>query len=790
MATPLNQEPDEMEKRMRRKLYDDQGIPDEELTIDESGKRVAVEAKEVAARLARSLVKKREKAVTARAGSGIENIWRTDRIAYEGIEGFYGTAMIDYATGEAPLRTTRGSARRSEATINIIRPKCDTAHGRFSDILLPTDNRNWGLKTTPVPDLADSLDDRDHDAVHPQSGKPQIYNNPDEVGVSFEQKDGGVLAKVADVAANEKRLAEKKMKGMERKIDDQLTEAHFNAECRKAIFQAVKAGTGILKGPFPSGKPTRKWATETDGNVTVRVLKYSSDPTPIAKSIDLWDLYPDPECREEPQMATFWWERGSLPPRKLKNLLGLKGFMDDQIKAVLKEAPTRLHVANPKEQEYKIQYDTAAIGTNYELWEYNGDLDKDDLIALGCNCDALIEGIGTATANVLMVNERVIKVQLNPMDTGDLPYHLFRWTKIEGMPWGVGVAREGLWPQQIITNALRAMMENAAHSAGANIVIGSGLEPADGHWEVTGDKIWWPTEDDADVDVSKGFAQFQIKNVQEKFEAIINLALRFIDIETQIPTIFNGEQPIVPQTLGATNIMVDSNNVTLRSRVKTWDDDITVPIITGFYDWNMQDPDCPEAVKGDMKVDPRGTSVLLERDQQGQHAKELMELKADPDMADIIDWVETAKKYLSARNLNVILPDDKIKENQKKRAEAPPPSDPQLEVAKIRAQGDMEKATAQIEADERKALFAAEQEDKKMLHEERMQAVAIDLQMMELSGKTGIELDKIKAHLSEVAKKLSVQVALSTDQIPGGQQVIEPSAEPEGRAPDGQAFEK
>jgi hypothetical protein len=334
------------------------------------------------------------------------------------------------------------------------------------------------------------------------------------------------------------------------------------------------------------------------------------------------------------------------------------------------------------------------------------------------------------------------------------------------------------------------MMENAGKSAGANIVIGSGIEPANGHWEVTGDKIWWPTGDEAVVDAKKGFGSFQIENFQAQFQAIIEMALKFVDIETQIPTVFSGEQPVVPQTLGATNIMIDSNNVTLRSRVKIWDDDMTNGIIGGFYDWNMQDPDCPETIKGDMYVDARGTSVLLERDQQGQHSRELLDLKADPDFADMVDWEEVGRKYLIARNLNVILPEDKIKDNQKRRQEQPPPADPLVEVAKLRAEGEMAKVNANIAAEEKKMAFEAEREDTKFEHERQMQAVEIDLKAMELSGKTGVELDKIKAHLSEVAQKLTVQVKLATDKnVKPAAQVATPIAEPGPRAAPGRAFQ-
>jgi hypothetical protein len=52
---------------------------------------------------------------------------------------------------------------------------------------------------------------------------------------------------------------------------------------------------------------------------------------------------------------------------------------------------------------------------------------------------------------VTMVNNRVIKAALNPLDSGDFPYDVLPWQRKSGMPWGNGVARQGRTPQRIVT---------------------------------------------------------------------------------------------------------------------------------------------------------------------------------------------------------------------------------------------------------------------------------------------------------------------------------------------------
>ena len=112
--------------------------------------------------LAESLLKKRREAIEGRIASGIERKWREDEDAFEGRDDTNrALSMLDYATKEAPLQppVKNTEPTRSTVVVNVVRSKCEMAEGRFSDILLPVDDRNWGLKVTPVPEIAVELKD-------------------------------------------------------------------------------------------------------------------------------------------------------------------------------------------------------------------------------------------------------------------------------------------------------------------------------------------------------------------------------------------------------------------------------------------------------------------------------------------------------------------------------------------------------------------------------------------------------------------------------------------------------
>ena len=285
---------------------------------------------------------------------------------------------------------------------------------------------------------------------------------------------------------------------------------------------------------------------------------------------------------------------------------------------------------------------------------------------------------------------------LNVLDTGDLPYDFFPWTTAAGSVWGVGLPRILFWLQRIITAAWRAMMDNAGDSAGANIVFSNKLVPVDGRWEITGKKIWrfLDNDDITEADVRKAFSQFQIANNQNQIQAIIEIALKFVDMETAMPMLFQGEKADAPETLGATNIMVDSANIALRSRVRLFDDNITKPHLTRYYDWNMQYNEDPE-IKGDFSVDARGTSVLYEKDQQARTLMQVMAMKQDPDFNLKVDWDKAVDQVLSSLRLDIAKSEEDLtaeKEKRSKMAQQGQQGDQTLLAAKIRSDTELKKA--------------------------------------------------------------------------------------------------
>ena len=103
-----------------------------------------------------SLASKRQAAMAARAASGIEDEWIGDEEFYQGYDDANRGEFV--RTANKPL-TGGGSGnpvveiKGSTVFPNITAPFCDAAAARVGDMLLPTDDRNFALEPTPIPDI-------------------------------------------------------------------------------------------------------------------------------------------------------------------------------------------------------------------------------------------------------------------------------------------------------------------------------------------------------------------------------------------------------------------------------------------------------------------------------------------------------------------------------------------------------------------------------------------------------------------------------------------------------------
>lgn len=710
------------------------------------------------------LAKTRSEAIEARRASGIEDEWAEDEEHYEGIDdanrGEAGVRNANWRhkpAGQAELRPASDTG--STIFVPITRPYCDAAAARVADMLLPTDDRAWSINPTPYPELAGVAKGEVPESIRTQVAEGFPGGTDEERAAYIQQTEADIVEDMKALMAE----AREKARRAERQIEDWHTECQWHAEVRRVIEDAVKSGTGILKGPVPS---RRKTVAFVDGKITVQ-----DQIKPVSKRVDKWNFFPDPVCGDNIHNGSYTWERDEITRKHLVSLRG-GDYLDDQIDAVLREGPHKaVGEYNREAGGRHAGLLPDASKNQFEIWYGYCRAEAEDLRAAGIDAD---EG-DYHDVIVTMVNNRVIKAARNHLDTGEHVYDIFNWQRRDGHWAGIGVSRQIRTPQRMVNAAGRNLMDNAGLSGGPMAVINRGLiEPANGRWELVARKIWIGKEDAEIVDVSKAIAFVEAPMVQESLQAIIMLGLKLAEDVTGLPLLMQGSQGSAPDTVGGMQMLNNNAGTVLRRVARLFDDQITEPHVRRYYAYLLQwgrDED-----KGDFLIDARGSSALVERDLQNQQILQMGAMVANPLFG--IDPKKWMVEYLKSQKLDpkrFEFDDDKWQEVVQRMSQ---PQDSSIEVANIRKASALELQAMKDEQAER---------DREL--EIAFKGLDREIEAAGMQGGRADTLDKIKASLAEVVLKLRTQKELSGMRN-GTTQLMAPPTEPAGRAPNGQAFQR
>lgn len=672
----------------------------------------------------------------------IEERWLND------MRQFYG--RYDEKT-EKDLNAPNSS--KSKLFFNITRMKTNGWEARLTDMLFPTDDRNWGIKPTPVPEIDNAPVPQIPEAAYPQP----------EQGAAMSAKLE-MDAKVAE--------AKKRAEAMEEEIDDQFREADYYAKCRDMIGDACQIGTGIIKAPVVSAKNIRRWGKAEGGpDEGGYVLASIDDPSPDALSVDPWSFFPDMSASSVDD-AEFFFERHLSNKKQLRDLAKTKGFDKEAIRELLEEGPQEGgpdFVANLREITGVGEFDKSD-NQKYQVWEYHGPLEPEDIETV-CHCIGKDDLLGDIEDHDILeeihvvawfCQNRLIKFGLHLLDSQEPIYSVFNLEKDKRCIFGFGVPALMRDSQKSLSAAWRMILDNAGLSTGPQVVIDKdAIAPADGTWALAPRKVW--LKKSTAIPISEVFGTFSIDSHQSELANIVQMSRQFADEETALPLVAQGESGShQTQTAQGMSMLMNSVNVVFRRVIKNYDDDVTVRTVRRFYDWNMQfNP--REDIKGDYNVDARGSSVLLVREMQAQNLLGMMNMfGAHPVFGPMTKHADLYRKAVQAHSIaadEIVLTDQEIATMQQKQAEAEANggNDPamELEIAKLNTQLEV----AQI--DQQTKIETA-----RLNHESAMMKLAADQQTT---------VEKIKAQLTgkqmEIDSKertFAAEAAISSEIGPSG----------------------
>lgn len=548
----------------------------------------------------------------------VEQRWLEDLYQYHGV---YDAAISKQLVDD----------KRSQVFANMTRVKTDAITARMQDLLFPTDDRNWDIQPTPVPeltkgaeealDVADDALDMEREA-RTRLSRAAESDDADEIdAAALEGGEAHVLAEEAQSAAD--RLQEQFQEAARRcdlmrdEIDDQMADCRYSAAGRRVIEDGFKLGTGVVKGPVLGERTRRRYQQGEDG----WTLTAETSKDPSAHWVDPWGFFPDPTC-QNPADGDGVFERHLWNAKKMRRFARRPDVDTDALAAVLTAGPDQGEMPNYLVDLRNIGLEKGGESRDrFVVWEYTGTIDAEDLRAVAEDTgDAVLAGEAgddpLAEINVRMwfCQGKLLSFAPHPLDSGETIYSVFCPAPAEASPFGYSWPYLLRDPQAMLNGASRQLMDNSALSTGPQIIVNREVvEPADGSWHLAPGKIWFRKDTEMPLNVP-AFEAVAIPGLQGEIAGVIDYALRLFDEVSALPAVAQGEAGALPrQTATGMSLLMNAANVVFRRIVKTFDDDVTVPLVRRFYHWNMQFSERDE-IKGDFEVDARGSSVLLVRE--------------------------------------------------------------------------------------------------------------------------------------------------------------------------------
>jgi len=664
----------------------------------------------------------------------LEDRWLRDYLQHEGLDDAGRPNEESTPAGQAPAGASENDATGSRLVANLTRPLTRVMENRLKSTLFPSDQDNWDIKSTPVPEL-------------------EAAAKVTSAQVEDDEADEAKL----EVVKEAREQARMKTIAMREVMADQLRETDYPFQGGRVIHQGCKYGTGVLKGPVNNLKKKRRWV----GNGKKAKIEWLKDPRPYLEWVDLWDFFPDMDA-DTIEDCDFIFQLHRMSARELRRLgrQGEDGFRKDAIRELLREPPDNASFEDTMRDLRKYEYeDTRSTGVDgnkrYYIWEYTGPIPvatfeallrsdhREDLIdVFGRELDDPLEAIhGT----VWVCQGKILKYGPAPLATGDHIYSLYHIESDTNSLFKKGIPAILRDPQAAFTAAWRAMLDNGSLAGVPMFEVDEDLQPLDRVKEIRAGKIWLRK---ASLGERSGIAAVEVVGNTEQLVEILNIARAMADEEAGVPPIAQGEagDNQLGRTAQGMSQAASAVNVLFSGATRLFDDNVTKPTLRRLYDWNMQFSDDP-AIKGDMEVIPRGSTVLLVRELLVQHLMMLLNLVGQVEaMGAMVKMERVLRELVRQWQLPLdefIRTDEEMEEIQAEQDGQP---DPELEgkrmLEEMKLQGQLQLAQIQFQTE---VLKLAAQE--KMSFEKIM----ADLETVRLT--TGSKERQIAAEIAVKARE-------------------------------------
>jgi len=653
----------------------------------------------------------------------------------------------------------------SKVVQNIVRQLTDDGASQLGDMLYPTDQDNYGI--IPVYPARPPLRLKNEGAMT-KDGEPLVdeAGNPITHQLAWE-------ARKADLDLKCTRMREIVSANLER--------VRFGRLGRRLISDAARTGTAILKGPYVNHSGPRHWA-DKGGNWTLTNKEGRKADFSV---VNVLDFLPDMSAETKEDMAYASVRLWNLP-RQLRKLKKSGKYYEDEIDALLSAAPRKIGEGATEGATERLSLkDTALVeklyDSRYEVFETHAEFPAGLLRQAGVKgIKESIKDHEAILACVIHCESRCLKAYLNPLDSGEMPFSIWNWSKDPTCVLGKGIPILAENCQLIYNAVWRMILDHGGLSAVPMVsMMKDKVSPAAGDkndYSLQAGKVWHVNSDMFNLpDGAKGRA-FELHEIPVALNQFFSIMEKAEEDAYKLTGVTRVEKNAIgvdnaPVTLGATQIYQNNASVSRRRQVRDFDDEITKDTLTRLYDWLMQYED-DDDYKGPMEIEPRGSSVLMQREVNTQNLFQLYQLTGGGNTSGakapaMLREIQSGMQFPEGRFVETI--DEEALRLQREAENPPIPPEVQIEQEKLAAQqagkeADIEVALMKIEIekaekDARLQLDMIDSERKhyrEMIKIEAMTEASSNQALLNLESKAATVQQQLQVKLAEIQSKRDI----------------------------------
>lgn len=545
----------------------------------------------------------------------------------------------------------------SEIYMQITSLKCRAFESWMRDVLFPPGERAFYCGPTSVPDLQPDIVDTIAQTTlmeAQQAIEAGIVVTPQEVFERSRQRADQARARI-------KSEAEARADRMEDAIDDLFMEGQWYEAMEDMIGDLATHHAGVLKGPVIRNNRRLKWRETAPGQWEPQA---EDELVPVWYSPSVFDVYPAPDS-SGPQDG-YLFERITVRPDALHRMIGVPGYNEEAIRAVLAEYPNgyRIDSINEhqrKELEQKRHWETSPDAT-LDMLEFHGQATGTMLIEWGMDPASIPDPDASYEITAAKVGRHVIRCVLNEDPLRLRPYELAYFDRIKGAFWGRSLPNTIRDVAEVCNATARALINNMAIASGplGQVEVD---RLADGE-DAT--KIWpWRMIQTKSNRTGTPSPAVRFDNVSSNASELLQVYTYFSQLADTYSGVQSYDHGVAARsgsaaTASGLSMLMNASSRQVK-RVVASIDRVTVGSVKRAHTHVMLYGADPEN-KGDVQIEARGAGQLMVREQQQVRRAEFLAMTNNPvDMGIIgpVGRAEMLREAVKAMDIPVerVIPD-------------------------------------------------------------------------------------------------------------------------------------